>query len=99
MAAVLPVERPLRERPYARQQAMLALVVLLFGAIVAGVAEQYLNGYRQQLVILCAIYAIVAVALALTSEGEPEMSSCHCQSTRRGFLVGCSAAVASIAAA
>jgi branched-chain amino acid transport system permease protein len=67
MAAVLPVERPLRERPYARQQAMLALFVLLFGAVVATVAEQYLNGYRQQLVILCAIYAIVAVALALTS--------------------------------
>jgi branched-chain amino acid transport system permease protein len=67
MAAVLPVERPLRGRPYARQQAMLALFVLLFGAVVATVAEQYLNGYRQQLVILCAIYAIVAVALALTS--------------------------------
>ena len=67
MAAVLPVERPLRERPYARQQAMLALFVLLFGAVVSWVAEPYLNGYRQQLVILCAIYAIVAVALALTS--------------------------------
>lgn len=67
MAAVAPIETPIRRRVYARQQALLALGVLLIGALVTWIAEEVLNGYRQQLVILCAIYAIVAVALALTS--------------------------------
>jgi branched-chain amino acid transport system permease protein len=46
---------------------VLAVIVLVLGALVTWVADGFLNGYRQQLVILCAIYAIVAVALALTS--------------------------------
>ena len=51
----------------ARQRALLIGIVLVAGAVIAWIAEAYLNGYRQQLVILCFIYAIVAVALALTS--------------------------------
>ncbi len=65
--AVVPIERPIRERTYARQQSMLAIVVLVLGALGAWYADANLNGYRQQLFILCAIYAVVAVALALTS--------------------------------
>jgi branched-chain amino acid transport system permease protein len=67
MAAIPSVENQARARPYVRRQAWLAVVVLLLGALVAGIADGFLNGYRQQLVILCFIYAIVAVALALTS--------------------------------
>jgi len=46
---------------------MLPIVVLLIGLGLAWFADATLNGYRQQLFILSAIYAIVAVALALTS--------------------------------
>jgi branched-chain amino acid transport system permease protein len=67
MAAVAPLDVPGRGKVYDRRQGLLAIFVLLLGALVAGVADAFLNGYRQQLVILCAIYAIVAVALALTS--------------------------------
>jgi branched-chain amino acid transport system permease protein len=67
MAAVLPADRPIRERTRARQQAMLAAIVLLVGALLTWIAATNLNGYRQQLFILCAIYAIVAVSLTLTS--------------------------------
>jgi branched-chain amino acid transport system permease protein len=67
MAAVAPIKGPISRRPYARQQATLALIVLAGGALAAWFADAYLNGYRQQLFILSAIYAVVAVALALTS--------------------------------
>ena len=67
MAAVAPAQRPARARTQTRQQMLLGAFVLVLGALVAWLADAFLNGYRQQLVILCAIYAIVAVALALTS--------------------------------
>jgi branched-chain amino acid transport system permease protein len=67
MAAVSPVQRPVREKPFARQQVLLSIGILLVGAFLAWFADANLNGYRQQLFILSAIYAIVAVALALTS--------------------------------
>ena len=46
---------------------MLLGLVLLLGALAAWFADANLNGYRQQLFILCGIYAVIAVALALTS--------------------------------
>jgi branched-chain amino acid transport system permease protein len=67
MATVVPATGTLRERPFARQQLLLSLGVLVLGAALAWFADANLNGYRQQLFILSAIYAIVAVALALTS--------------------------------
>jgi branched-chain amino acid transport system permease protein len=67
MAAAAPVQRPVRQQPYARRQTMLAIAVLLVGALLTWFAHANLNGYRQQLFILCAIYAIVAVGLALAS--------------------------------
>lgn len=51
----------------ARQSLLFALVILAIGALCAWIADAFLNGYRQQLFILSAIYAVVAVALALTS--------------------------------
>ena len=67
MAAKTRIEAPLRARPDGRPRAMLPIVVLLIGLGLAWFADATLNGYRQQLFILSAIYAIVAVALALTS--------------------------------
>jgi branched-chain amino acid transport system permease protein len=67
MAAVAPIETPVRGKVADRRQTLLVVVVLGLGALVAWLADGFLNGYRQQLVILCAIYAIVAIALALTS--------------------------------
>nr|MBA3451102.1 branched-chain amino acid ABC transporter permease [Chloroflexia bacterium] len=67
MAVVVPIESPVRKQSVNRQQTVLAVVVLLLGALGAWYADANLNGYRQQLFILCAIYAVVAVALALTS--------------------------------
>lgn len=66
-AGAAPIAGRARTRPEARWQALLAIAVLGLGALAAWVAEAALNGYRQQLVILCLIYAMVAVALALTS--------------------------------
>ena len=67
MAAVGSIASQGRERSGARQHVLLGLVVLLLGAVAAWFADANLNGYRQQLFILCAIYAVIAVALALTS--------------------------------
>ncbi|MBA2595455.1 MAG: branched-chain amino acid ABC transporter permease [Chloroflexota bacterium] len=67
MAAVVARQRPVRARGHDRRQIVLAIVVLVLGALGAWYADANLNGYRQQLFILCAIYAVVAVALALTS--------------------------------
>lgn len=67
MAAISPVQRPVRAKPFVRQQALLAIGILLIGALLAWFADANLNGYRQQLFIFSAIYAIVAVSLALTS--------------------------------
>lgn len=67
MAAKTRNDAPLRARPDGRSRAMLPIVVLLIGLGLAWFADATLNGYRQQLFILSAIYAIVAVALALTS--------------------------------
>src|SRR5829696_9434592 len=67
MAAVVPIQGPVRERTGIRSDVFLGLVVLLLGALAAWFAEANLNGYRQQLFILCGIYAVIAVALALTS--------------------------------
>src|SRR5262245_43722190 len=54
-------------QPAMRQQLLFALAIFIIGALAAWVADAFLNGYRQQLFILSAIYAVVAVALALTS--------------------------------
>jgi branched-chain amino acid transport system permease protein len=67
MAAVGSIQGQVRERSGARQHVLLGLVVLVLGALAAWLADATLNGYRQQLFILCAIYSVVAVALALTS--------------------------------
>lgn len=66
MAAPAPVRNQTRLRSDIRQQGLVAAIIVL-GAIAAWLADTYLNGYRQQLFILSAIYAVVAVALALTS--------------------------------
>ena len=67
MAAVVPIQEPVRERTGTRPHVLLGLLVFLLGALAAWFADANLNGYRQQLFILCGIYAIIAVALALTS--------------------------------
>src|SRR4051794_25998787 len=67
MAAVAPTTGPVRAQPYAWQQTFLTIGILVLGGLVAWFADANLNGYRQQLFILSAIWAIVAVALALTS--------------------------------
>src|SRR3712207_1487416 len=67
MAAVVPIQGPVRERTRTRPHVLLGLVLLLVGALAAWFADANLNGYRQQLFILCGIYAVIAVALALTS--------------------------------
>ncbi len=67
MAANARSEASPRARPEGRSRALLPIVVLLIGLGLAWFADATLNGYRQQLFILSAIYAIVAVALALTS--------------------------------
>ena len=67
MAAVVPIQGPVRERTGTRSQLLPGLVVLLLGALAAWFADANLNGYRLQLFILCAINAVVAVSLALTT--------------------------------
>src|SRR5215210_2250496 len=67
MAAVVPMRGPVRERTGSRSHLLLGVVVLLLGAFAAWFTDANLNGYRQQLFILCGIYAVIAVALALTS--------------------------------
>src|SRR5215217_5904623 len=67
MAAVVPIQGPVRERTGIRPDVLLGLVVLLLGALATWFADANLNGYRQQLFILCGIYAVIAVSLTLTS--------------------------------
>ncbi len=62
-----PIQVPFASGPEPGQHVLLGLCVLLLGALAAWFADANLNGYRQQLFILCAIYAVIAVALALTS--------------------------------
>ena len=67
MTAIAPTDLSDRVRTPNRAQIVLPIVVVVLGAAGAWIADANLNGYRQQLFILCAIYAVVAVALALTS--------------------------------
>lgn len=66
MAVAFPTRSTVRERSDLRRQGGIVAIVIA-GALVTWLADTYLNGYRQQLFILSAIYAMVAVALALTS--------------------------------
>ena len=67
MAGTTPLAAPLRGQSFVSQRCWLTVAVLFCGALISWIADERLNGYRQQLVILCGIYAVVAVALALTS--------------------------------
>src|SRR5262245_62088682 len=58
---------PVRSQPQARQQLWLVVGVLVVVVLATWFADTNLNLYKQQLFVLSAIWAIVAVALALTS--------------------------------
>ena len=66
MRATVPA-RSVRSQSHTRQQLWLVAGVLVVVALATWFADTNLNLYKQQLFVLSAIWAIVAVALALTS--------------------------------